>query len=170
MVVRGSAPSPKSLSTAWPIRTRSRTSVDRGVAHERCSGFACGAWTGSARPAWEVEPCDFAESRRECLRSRGEKGLAPLSGGAGRVSDVARRSEVIREPAERDRAPEANMVVGGQTFGHVAKPGILVHQVWAQVQHERCLVETAVDPHAHLERRTGTTMDRWEARMSQERQ
>lgn len=58
--------------------------------------------------------------------------------------------EVVREPAERDRAPEPDVAIRRESLGDPSGGLGEVDEVGAQMHEDGCLVQTAVNAHAEL--------------------
>ena len=128
-----------------------------------CRSSDCVGRTGAVAPAQfgdrpKSKRGDFGQRLAEGVHRAVEQDLAALGRRAGRITDQPAGTEVVGQPAERDGAAEAHVTVGGERLRHVAEPGCEIDQLRPQVEHQRGLLEAAVDAHAQLLLRTGAAM------------
>ena len=100
---------------------------------------------------------------------RGGKALSSSFGSCtGWIADMAVRSEVMGQPTEADGSPEFHVPIVGKVFGDVAAGAFHANEIGPQVQHHRCLAQSAVDTHAEFFLGRGPALIGWHVGMKQE--
>ena len=98
------------------------------------------AWPANAITGCGTRTRRSRRARRRTRRPRRRTARRRVGGGAGGVADDAAVVEVVRQPAERHGAAEADVPVRGEVLGHRSPRRGHVDELGREVQHDRGLV------------------------------